>query len=40
MVCGLITLEVYFSFVILTAIACIAMPVMLKFTSTYVWREV
>lgn len=35
---GLIGLEIYSSFVVLTAMACILMPFMLKFACSCVWR--
>lgn len=35
---GLIGLEIYSSFVILTAVACIAMPLMLKYLCSWIWR--
>jgi len=35
---GLIGLEIYSSFVVLTAMACILMPFMLKFACSRVWR--
>ncbi|MEM2875598.1 MAG: cation:proton antiporter [Candidatus Bathyarchaeia archaeon] len=37
---GLITLEVYSSLIILTAMACVGMPLMLKFACTHVLRKV